>query len=426
MKKNNFKTLLVLIFLFGAFTYKAAPGTEQDTSNNNCFSCHKSDDNLPSDFNKEDVHFKLGITCADCHGGDISSDDEDIAMDENNGFVGAPSKKGTPAFCGKCHTNANYMKRYNPGLQTDQVKEYYTSVHGIQLKKGNNDVATCTNCHTAHSIMKPSDPRSTVYAMNVPKTCDNCHGDANLMGKYELPSTPYDNFSKSVHGIALLKNHDTGAPACNDCHGNHGATPPGASSVSQICGTCHVNNMNFFKASKMGKKFAEQEDFHGCVECHSNHLILSPTDDFIGVSDNSICMDCHESGDKGYAEAKLLHAQITNLDSILTYAKLKVKVVEDKNMDDTEINYVLKDANQSLIKSRTLVHTFDSEIVGKETDKGVKLVKQAIVLEDEAIHSSYIRRNGLLIAVSFITLIIIALFFRIREMDKKNAAKRDA
>jgi len=401
---------------------KAAPDKKQNKSKNNCYTCHKQEDELPDGFSTEDVHFKLGITCADCHGGDITSNDEDVAMDEDNGFVGAPSKKETPAFCGKCHSDINYMKQYNPSIETDQVKEYYTSVHGHQLKKGNEDVATCTDCHTAHSIMKPSDPRSTVYAINVPKTCDKCHGNTDLMKKYDLPSNPYHDFAQSVHGIALLKKHDTGAPACNDCHGNHGATPPGVTSISQICGQCHVNNINYFKNSKMGKAFKDN-DYHGCVECHSNHLIKPPTDDFVGVGENAVCTDCHDEGDKGYNEAKLIHKQLHTLDSLYAFAKNKIKVVEEKNMDDVDINYLLKDVNQSLVKSRTLVHTFSSKIVGKETAKGTKIVKKAIKLEDEAIHASFVRRNGFLFALLFITIIIIALYLKIREMGKSKKVK---
>jgi hypothetical protein len=38
-----------------------------------------------------------------------------------------------------------------------------------------------------------------------------------------IPHNQYEKFARSVHGIALLKKHDSGAPACNICHGNHGA-----------------------------------------------------------------------------------------------------------------------------------------------------------------------------------------------------------
>ena len=133
-------------------------------------------------------------------------------------------------------------------------------------------------------------------------------------------------------------------------------------------------------------------------------------------------MDCHDKGEKGYKEAKLIHSQITTLDSLFTFAKNKIKVVQEKDMDDVDINFLLKDVHQSLIKSRTLVHTFSSKKVGKETDKGMKIVKKAIAMEDEAIHASFVRRNGFLIAILFITIIIIALYLRIKEMDKAKSS----
>src|SRR6266540_7241295 len=33
-------------------------------------------------------------------------------------------------ICGRCHSDAQFMKRYNPALRVDQVAEYATSVHG--------------------------------------------------------------------------------------------------------------------------------------------------------------------------------------------------------------------------------------------------------------------------------------------------------
>ena len=62
------------------------------------------------------------------------------------------------------------------------------------------------------------------------------------MKEYGIPTDQYEKYSKSVHGVALLQKHDLGAPACNKCHGNHGATPPGVESISKVCGTCHALN----------------------------------------------------------------------------------------------------------------------------------------------------------------------------------------
>ena len=384
--------------------------------------CHKSDENLPDDFKSYDVHITAGLTCADCHGGDPTSDDEDIAMSKKNGFVGVPSRKDIPQFCGRCHSDFKFMKNYRPEVETDQVKQYYTSIHGIQLKKGDKNVAVCTSCHTAHSILPPKDPRSSVYALNVPATCNKCHGDKKLMDKYNLPSDIYKKYVNSVHGIDLLKNKDvTGAPACNDCHGNHGATPPGVSSIVNVCGTCHVNNYNYFKASKMGKDWEGDNDYHGCVTCHNNHDIKKPNDSFVGVGDDALCSDCHDKGDKGYEEAKKIHQELTNLSTLYDSAKVKLIKVKQLGMDDISIGFMLKDAHQAMIKARTTVHTFSSAKVAELTVPGIKIANNAIKKADEEISDYHTRRYGLGAATIAILILIIGLYLKLKGLNKPEA-----
>lgn len=415
------KKTLFLITIFISLSLKAQSDDIEKAvlENNNCYSCHKENEYLPEDFNEEDIHIKAGISCADCHGGDINSDDEDEAMSAAKGFVGVPSRRGMPEFCGKCHSNIEFMKKYNPRMETDQVARYFTSVHGKQLKKGDKNVAVCTNCHTAHSIFPAKDPRSTVYAINVPSTCNKCHGKKELMSKYDLPFNVYNEYARGIHGIALLKNKDTGAPACNDCHGNHGAAPPGVSSINYVCGLCHVNNLNYFNASTMGKAFIKK-DYHGCVECHGNHNIEKPTDDFVGTTDESFCINCHSDGDKGLETAKEIHNSITELKSILDTAKIKLVEVKRKGMNDEDIEFILKEVNQNLIQARTIVHTFDTSKVNEKTRVGKKAGLEAIAKAEAEIDDYFTRRNGFLAATAVISIFTIGLFLKIREMSKNK------
>ncbi len=386
---------------------------------NSCLTCHKEDDNMPDDYNPNNVHASVGLNCVDCHGGDSTSDDEDIAMSKAKGFVGAPEKTEIPQFCGKCHSNINYMRKYNPRAETDQVSQYYTSVHGKQLKKGDENVAACTDCHTAHSIFKVNNPQSTVYALNVPGTCNKCHGDAKLISKYKLNPNIYEEYSNSVHGIALLKNKDTGAPACNDCHGNHGAMPPGVNSIANVCGLCHVNNLKYFEASKMGKAFKE-EDYHGCEECHGNHGIKKPTDDFIGVSDKAVCINCHDEGEDGYIVAETIHGELKKLTSMYDSAKVKLSEVKKIGMDDVDISFILKDVHQSIIKARTKVHTFDTVQVAKVVNTGLKTAFKAIKKADDEISDYHTRTNGFGIATGIFLILIILIYLKLKTIEKKQ------
>jgi hypothetical protein len=384
-----------------------------------CYICHRDEDYLPEHFNDDDVHMQPGVSCVGCHGGDPSSSDEEVAMSEEGGFRGVPSKEEVPEFCGRCHSDINYMRRFQPRIPVDQVLQYYTSLHGRRLKEGDGNVAGCTGCHSSHAILPVSDARSTVHPLNVPQTCNSCHGDADYMSGDDIPTNQFAKYAESVHGVALLEREDTGAPACNDCHGNHGALPPEVESITQVCGQCHVNNMQYFEASTMAKAF-ESEGLVACEECHGNHKVLKTNDEMVGVGPKSTCTGCHDEGDDGYAAAQTIHTHISTLSTLYDVATEKQEEVQRKGMDDVEIGYLLQEAHQSLIQARTLVHTFDPEKVGPKTDEGVEKVEAALTMADETIKDFYFRRRGFGLATLFITLLVAALALKIRQMERSK------
>jgi hypothetical protein len=383
-----------------------------------CYLCHRDEDYLPEDFDDNDIHMHVGLSCAGCHGGDPTSDDEEFAMSEEAGFVGTPARRDIPEFCGRCHSDINYMRRFQPRIPTDQVLQYYTSVHGQRLAAGDPKVADCTGCHSSHAILPESDGRSMVYPLNVPRTCNRCHGDADYMSGYDIPTNQFEQYAGSVHGVALLENQDTGSPACNDCHGNHGALPPEVESVTQVCGQCHVNNMRYFESSLMAQAFVH-EALVGCEECHGNHDVEKANDEMIGVGAKSTCTDCHDDGDDGYAAAQEIHTLLTTLSTLYDAAVERQEEVQHKGMDDVEIGFLLQEARQSLIQARTLVHTFDPRKVGPKTDEGVEKVEAALTMADESIKDFYFRRRGFGLATLCITLLVVALALKIREMERK-------
>ncbi|HEX5132984.1 MAG TPA: cytochrome c3 family protein [Candidatus Krumholzibacteria bacterium] len=384
----------------------------------NCVACHTENDMLPAGHLDADVHMQPGLSCAGCHGGDPTSDDQEIAMSKAKGFRGVPERRDIPAFCARCHSDIEFMRRYQPRIQTDQLSQYLTSVHGHKLAQGDQKVAECASCHTSHAILPASDTRSSVHALNVPGTCGKCHGDADYMASYGIPTDQFDKFKMSVHGVALLENQDTGAPACNDCHGNHGATPPGTTSIGQVCGHCHVNNMQYFSDSRMGHAFTER-GFHGCEECHGNHDIHKTSDQMVGTGDKAVCMKCHKAGDKGYVSAGQIYEHLTGLASVYAQAENAKQEVERIGMDDVEIGFLLQESHQSLIQARTLVHTFDPDRVKEKTDEGTGKARSALEAAAAQVKDFHVRRRGFGMATLFTTVLVLALFLWIRQMEAK-------
>src|SRR5207248_2684679 len=80
---------------------------------------------------------------------------------------------------------------------------------------------------------------------------------------------------------------------CNDCHGNHGAAPPGVGSIANVCGTCHAVFAQKFATSVHQAIFDK-----GCVECHGNHAVLRPSDGMLSAEAHGACQPCHSAEDK--------------------------------------------------------------------------------------------------------------------------------
>lgn len=417
------KRIIVLLHLYAfislflitsdMFSNDLAEWMEKD----NCLTCHLEMELMPDKYLLEDIHMQKGLSCAGCHGGDPSEEDMELSMSVKNNFIGIPDKKSIPQFCGKCHSNIEFMRTFRPQISTDQEKQFFTSIHGKKLKEGDNNVADCASCHTSHSILPAKNPRSSVFPVNIPVTCNNCHGDEKLMSQYNIATNQYTEFAQSVHGIALLKKKDTAAPACNNCHGNHGAMPPEIKSISHICGSCHLNNMKLFESSDMAKEFSQLE-YHACEQCHGYHNIPKPGDYMIGGDEQSICLDCHTEDDEGIHVAVSIREKLDAFVAVYDSAQFKLNLVQVKGMNDIDIEYILKDAKQKLIESRTAVHSFDPAVVEQISKAGMELTEKAIISADNEMDEYYRRREGFIFASIAFLIFGAAIYLKIRSKNE--------
>jgi predicted CXXCH cytochrome family protein len=392
---------------------------------NSCIWCHNEiGDELAEPIRalENDVHADQGLSCVDCHGGDETAgfdEDETAAMDPAKGYIGVPEKKDIPQFCARCHSNPSYMRKYNPRVSTDQFDRYKTSVHGRLLAQGDKKVATCVDCHGAHGILAVKDSRAQVYSLNIPSTCGKCHADIDYMADYRISTRQIEEYTKSVHGIALLEKGDQAAPACNDCHGNHGAVPPGVPAIGFVCGRCHLNNSELFRQSPHFEAFAEEE-LPECETCHNNHDIEPPTDAMLGIGEESICTDCHGDDSEGYKVAATLRAKIDTLKNKIAAADSLVAVANRAGMEVSEALFQINDANQSLIKSRTMIHALSVEKLDEVAKDGNALAISAYDQGLDALDELQFRRKGLALSLVFILILAIGLYLKIKEVDRRT------
>ena len=389
-----------------------------------CVSCHlEVDEDLDVAVMSnmvDDIHIQIGLSCADCHGGDPAAfDDPDAAMWDDDSFLGAIEKNEQPEVCGSCHSNSVYMRNYSISSRTDQVDQYWTSRHGILLQSGDTKVATCTSCHDVHGIYSKDDPRSTVYALNIPNTCGVCHSDADYMAEYDIPTDQLEEFKLSVHGISLLDKQDIYSPACNDCHGNHGATPPDVTHISDICGSCHINNKNLFKESSLRELFVEN-GINECEACHGNHEVSTPTDEFLNWEDESTCLKCHNEGDIEAKEMSLaFYKTIDSLKTQLHSVENLMSLAERKGMEVSDMFIHLEDAHRILIQTRTNIHSFNLSYVNKNAKAGFMAIEEAAVGVNRVFAELKYRKKGLVIFSILITLLIIVLYLKLKTIQRE-------
>lgn len=392
-----------------------------------CIECHaKLDDprlSAPAKLFDNDVHRGRGLSCNDCHGGDPNADTKESAKDLSKGYLGKPKTLDIPAYCGKCHSDANLMKKFNPSLRVDQEREYYTSVHGKLLKTGETRVATCISCHSVHGIRAINDPLSSVYPSNVAETCSKCHASADYMHGFGIPSDQYAKYKTSVHAQALYDKQDLSAPTCNDCHGNHGATPPGIASVANVCGQCHARQAELFQTSPHKAAF-DQKELAECITCHSNHAINKPSDQLIGTTDGALCINCHTDGDKGFVAAGQMRSRIDELIASLGRSTEILNRAERAGMEVSKPKFELKGAIDALTHARVLIHSSSTAEVDKVIGPGLEVSAKGYEAGTAALAERKFRRQGLAVSLIFILFLAGLVYLKLRQIEARQAAEQ--
>jgi hypothetical protein len=374
----------------------------------------------PVKLSSSDVHFAKGLSCHSCHGGDpgvgIDTGGPEDSMSRAKGYIGKPDRARVVALCASCHSKLEFMRTYNPQARVDQHAEYRTSVHGKLYDAGDPRVATCIDCHGAHGIRTARDPQSPVYATNVGATCARCHADAERMAAYKIPTDQLAQYTRSIHGEALLRKRDLSAPTCNDCHGNHGAAPPGVDAVANVCGQCHASQWDLFIKSPHSKAFSEG-GLPACVTCHEHHGVHQTSDALIGVEDASPCVTCHDAGTPGYRAAAAMKSGLVGLQTRLDAARHLLERAERAGMEVSKPLFELTEGRARLVRARVEVHRFDASAIAPVVNEGEAIAAAAARSGTKALEELAFRRKGLAVSVVILLAMIALVVAKIRQIE---------
>ena len=243
------------------------------------------------------------VECGTCH------------SDEVKAFSASVHAPLLETACASCHGSAHELvtaEKLAPAKCTEchapEVKEFAESIHGQAASHGDPDAPKCESCHgSIHSVKAAGEPDSMVADLKLANTCAKCHSDPGFLSRHKIPvAHPVDSYKQSVHGRAVAAG-STKAANCNDCHGNHDIYPARDARsrvnhwrVPETCAACHKEIAKTYDASVHGEAVrAGVKDAPACVDCHGEHLILSPKNPNSPVNAANVsaetCGRCHSS-----------------------------------------------------------------------------------------------------------------------------------
>jgi len=204
--------------------------------------------------------------------------------------------------CKRCHF-ANYTKTID-------------SVHYHALARGDVMAPVCVDCHGAHTTTRPGEPRAEIS-----RTCAKCHEGVSR------------TYAASVHGRALIEEHNRDVPVCTDCHRSHDIAGPREREwrlrTPELCGRCHTDAtlmQRYGLSTRVLQTYLD--DFHGktaslqrrrstggavaalCTDCHGVHDITKTHDPASKVMRANLvrtCRQCHPGATEEFPAAWLSH-----------------------------------------------------------------------------------------------------------------------
>ena len=280
---------------------------ELPKGNNYCLNCHNREMSITfKSGEKQSIHIHKDIldssvhrnlSCTDCHFGFSSEEHPVRTFRSKRDYSIAMSES-----CRRCH-----FDKYTRTLE---------GIHYNILTRGNPQAPVCTDCHGAHSVYSG---RKEKFANA--KKCEKCHSEI------------YSTYSRSVHGGALILEHNEDVPICSDCHNAHDITDPRTTdfhnAVPQLCGNCHANKV-LMKKYGISPDVLDSylQDFHGitlkfykqggksakpiavCTDCHGIHDIAklsSPNSPNIKANLVKRCQKCHADATANFPDSWISH-----------------------------------------------------------------------------------------------------------------------
>jgi hypothetical protein len=142
----------------------------------------------------------------------------------------------------------------------------------------------------------------------------------------------------------------------------------------------------------------------------------------LATGPGQLCGDCHREYAKDHPDciktADYFHGTIAQMDEARTRFIVLSEKLAAKGLDVEPINNQLTELGDALKKSRTYVHSFSRETFQQVAAPGEEAVKRTDALVSKASDEFKYRQIGLAVSIAFIGLLMVAIYFKLRQMEK--------
>jgi predicted CXXCH cytochrome family protein len=227
-----------------------------------CTSCHGDAHTIYPKTDARSAVYPLNIprTCSACHSNNGMAGKHGLAsvyptyLDSIHGFALSNEGLLVAANCQSCHGSHHILSRKDPLSPTNKAnvpktcgschagitENYLGGVHGKAIAAGKMNAPVCSDCHTAHAILQPTE---AAFRSQSTPICGSCHKD-----KF---STYRDTFHSQLGALGGYVE----TARCWDCHGAHDVLPASdphspiaPANLVKTCGRCHAGaNASFVK-----------------------------------------------------------------------------------------------------------------------------------------------------------------------------------
>jgi hypothetical protein len=131
-------------------------------------------------------------------------------------------------------------------------------------------------------------------------------------------------------------------------------------------------------------------------------------------------VECHGEGETGFEVAAQLRGRIDDLRTAIDAAETLTAEIHNDGMEVSDQELALAEARSRLTLARTEIHAADVDLVEPVIAEGLELVQGVEQAGQAQLAELSFRRVGLGISLFAILLVVVALWLKIQQLDRRH------